>query len=69
MYLHVLTVTSGGWIVTYILEVRKGSAEGASWVASAFYLGEDYYQLAALTVSMLTPSPQVLQSAGSLCQP
>ncbi|OCH95942.1 MFS general substrate transporter [Obba rivulosa] len=30
---------SGGWIVSYILEVRKGSPEGASWVASCFYLG------------------------------
>ncbi|KAH9942578.1 major facilitator superfamily domain-containing protein [Amylocystis lapponica] len=29
----------GGWIVSYILEVRKGSPEGASWVASSFYLG------------------------------
>ncbi|KAI0776201.1 MFS general substrate transporter [Trametes elegans] len=29
----------GGWIVSYILEVRKGSPEGASWVASCFYLG------------------------------
>ncbi|TCD69232.1 hypothetical protein EIP91_008335 [Steccherinum ochraceum] len=29
----------GGWIVTYILDVRNGSPEGASWVASAFYLG------------------------------
>ncbi|KAA1473487.1 MFS general substrate transporter [Dentipellis sp. KUC8613] len=29
----------GGWIVTYVLEVRKGSPEGASWVASSFYLG------------------------------
>ncbi|EIM87901.1 MFS general substrate transporter [Stereum hirsutum FP-91666 SS1] len=31
--------TIGGWIVSYVLEVRKGSPEGASWVASAFYLG------------------------------
>ena len=30
---------SGGWIVSYTLEVRKGSPEGASWVASSFYLG------------------------------
>ncbi|TBU33086.1 MFS general substrate transporter [Dichomitus squalens] len=29
----------GGWIVSYILEVRNGSPEGASWVASCFYLG------------------------------
>ncbi|CAL1700496.1 unnamed protein product [Somion occarium] len=29
----------GGWIVSYILEVRNGSPEGASWVASGFYLG------------------------------
>ncbi|PIL37379.1 MFS general substrate transporter [Ganoderma sinense ZZ0214-1] len=29
----------GGWIVSYILEVRTGSPEGASWVASSFYLG------------------------------
>ncbi|KAI0353089.1 MFS general substrate transporter [Trametes cingulata] len=29
----------GGWIVSYVLEVRKGSPEGASWVASSFYLG------------------------------
>ncbi|KAJ3551881.1 hypothetical protein NM688_g4454 [Phlebia brevispora] len=29
----------GGWIVSYVLVVRKGSPEGASWVASAFYLG------------------------------
>ncbi|KZT24571.1 MFS general substrate transporter [Neolentinus lepideus HHB14362 ss-1] len=31
--------TIGGWIVSYILQARKGTAEGASWVASAFYLG------------------------------
>ncbi|OSD04588.1 MFS general substrate transporter [Trametes coccinea BRFM310] len=29
----------GGWIVSYVLEVRKGTPEGASWVASSFYLG------------------------------
>ncbi|KAI0774519.1 MFS general substrate transporter [Fomes fomentarius] len=29
----------GGWIISYILEVRKGTPEGASWVASCFYLG------------------------------
>ncbi|TFY77056.1 hypothetical protein EWM64_g6956 [Hericium alpestre] len=29
----------GGWIVSYVIEVRKGSPEGASWVASSFYLG------------------------------
>jgi len=29
----------GGWIVSYILKVRNGNPEGASWVASAFYLG------------------------------
>ncbi|KAI0340894.1 MFS general substrate transporter [Trametopsis cervina] len=29
----------GGWIVSYIIEVRKGDPQGASWVASAMYLG------------------------------
>ncbi|KAI0686005.1 MFS general substrate transporter [Cytidiella melzeri] len=29
----------GGWIVSYIIEVRKGDPEGASWVASGMYLG------------------------------
>ncbi|RDX53842.1 MFS general substrate transporter [Lentinus brumalis] len=29
----------GGWIVSYIVEVRNGTPEGASWVASCFYLG------------------------------
>ncbi|PCH36403.1 MFS general substrate transporter [Wolfiporia cocos MD-104 SS10] len=29
----------GGWIVSYTRTVRHGSPEGASWVASSFYLG------------------------------
>ena len=35
-----ILLDSGGWIVSYVLEVRKGTPEGASWVASSFYLGE-----------------------------
>jgi len=29
----------GGWIVSFMLKVRHGSAGGAAWVASGFYLG------------------------------
>ncbi|KZT71492.1 MFS general substrate transporter [Daedalea quercina L-15889] len=37
--IFLLFYVGGGWIVSYTLEVRKGSPEGASWVASSFYLG------------------------------
>ena len=30
---------SGGWIVSYLIEVRHGDPRGASWVASGMYLG------------------------------
>ncbi|KAH8117991.1 MFS general substrate transporter [Phellopilus nigrolimitatus] len=29
----------GGWIVSFMLQVRHGSTEGSAWVASGFYLG------------------------------
>ncbi|KAH9833683.1 MFS general substrate transporter [Rhodofomes roseus] len=44
---------SGGWIVSYILEVRKGSPEGASWVASAFYLGVAVGRIALPALNIL----------------
>jgi len=43
----------GGWIVSYILEVRKGSPEGASWVASSFYLGIAVGRITLPTLNML----------------
>ncbi|KAI0082345.1 MFS general substrate transporter [Panus rudis PR-1116 ss-1] len=43
----------GGWIVSYMLEVRKGSPEGASWVASGFYLGIAVGRIALPTLSLL----------------
>lgn len=43
----------GGWIVSYILEVRQGSPEGASWVASSFYLGIAIGRIALPTLNML----------------
>ncbi|OBZ70191.1 hypothetical protein A0H81_09628 [Grifola frondosa] len=43
----------GGWIVSYILEVRKGSPEGASWVASCFYLGIALGRIFLPTLNML----------------
>ncbi|KAJ8473688.1 hypothetical protein ONZ51_g7709 [Trametes cubensis] len=43
----------GGWIVSYVLEVRKGSPEGASWVASSFYLGVALGRIFLPPLSML----------------
>ncbi|OSX59421.1 hypothetical protein POSPLADRAFT_1150582, partial [Postia placenta MAD-698-R-SB12] len=48
-----LILQSGGWIVSYILEVRQGSPEGASWVASSFYLGIAIGRIALPTLNML----------------
>ncbi|THH19893.1 hypothetical protein EW146_g1337 [Bondarzewia mesenterica] len=42
----------GGWIVSYVLEVRKGSPEGASWVASCFYLGLAIGRIALPTLNI-----------------
>ncbi|KAI0732780.1 MFS general substrate transporter [Fomitopsis betulina] len=43
----------GGWIVSYTLEVRKGSPEGASWVASSFYLGVAVGRITLPALNML----------------
>ncbi|KAL4243879.1 Major Facilitator Superfamily Transporter [Abortiporus biennis] len=43
----------GGWIVSYILEVRHGSPEGASWVASSFYLGIGIGRIALPALNIL----------------
>ncbi|KAH9938016.1 MFS general substrate transporter [Fomitopsis serialis] len=51
--MFLLFYVGGGWIVSYTLEVRKGSPEGASWVASAFYLGVAVGRIALPALNIL----------------
>lgn len=59
-----LTNARGGWIVTYIREMRNGSPEGASWVASSFYLGmsSNFHHPPQYHIHKLSPSLKVSPS-------
>ncbi|KAI0092704.1 MFS general substrate transporter [Irpex rosettiformis] len=43
----------GGWIVSYLIEVRHGDPQGASWVASGMYLGLAVGRIVLPPVNML----------------